>query len=388
MKGKYPMKIVAFYDIKQFSSENRVFASSTKTVIDYMTEVLVKNNIEVEIVSPSETRNRNGHYKKRSTLISPHIQLTVGDTWGAESKIVRNLLKIYSRLWLVFYLIFHTKKDEWIFIWHSPPLFEPIFLFMLLTKLKKRKILYFVGEIYQQVRELSQYRIHEEYTLIHMMDSYIFSTEFLRQYLNITNKTSIILSGTYKPEKKVNSKFQDSKIHIVYAGIINITKGAKTTVDIADYLDSDYCIHIIGRGETENDLLALKQYISDKPDRACSVEYHGLLIDEDYISFLQKCTIGLCPQDTSVAYNNTSFPSKIFSYLANGLRVVTVDIPTIRNSEVSNLLYFSCSNKAIDLAHTIKCINYKDNYNSYEVLEKMNENFSEKLIGLLKGHFK
>ena len=50
------------------------------------------------------------------------------------------------------------------------------------------------------------------------------------------------------------------------------------------------------------------------------------------LKFIQKCQIGLCTQNIDAAFNTTSFPSKILSYMSNGLEVVGVNIAAIKNS--------------------------------------------------------
>ena len=81
--------------------------------------------------------------------------------------------------------------------------------------------------------------------------------------------------------------------------------------------------------------------------------FAGYLSGEQYAKFIQKCHVGLSTQNPSGAFNETSFPSKILVYMANGLDVVTVDIPVVRTSLVSNYLYFYKEQTSKSIADTI-----------------------------------
>ncbi len=56
----------------------------------------------------------------------------------------------------------------------------------------------------------------------------------------------------------------------------------------------------------------------------CKITYDGAFYVKKYYEFLQKCHIGLSTQNPYEPFNNSSFPSKVLVYMANGLRVVSV----------------------------------------------------------------
>lgn len=379
------MKLICFYDIKKYKEEERVFAPSAATVIDYIAYTLNRLNIQVEIISPAETRKVSGKFPMRSELISDGITLTQGASNGYRNKILRIISKIQSRLWLVKYLLKNTKKNEVVFFWDSPVLYEPLIIFRKLDK-KNVKILYFASEIFQEVLPLGRLKRKMEWKLFEDVDMFLVSTEMLDKKINHTGKKSVLLHGTYRLTHEYNSKFNDGKIHVLYAGIINKTKGSGKAVEIASYLPEKFHINIIGYGKKEDiDILnaSIEKSNSVNP---CKITYDGTLFGEEYNRYLQKCDIGICSQNINAKYNESSFPSKILSYLSNGLRVVSVDIKAIHSSEIGDLLYYTKTDSAKDFAKTIINIDMNIPYNSRKAIENLDKKFMTELSEMLDGY--
>ena len=116
-----------------------------------------------------------------------------------------------------------------------------------------------------------------------------------------------------------------------------------------------------------------------------TVSYDGLLSGEDYIQFLQKCQIGLSTQNPDAAFNATSFPSKILSYMANGLRVVTIRIPAIEGSAVTENLYYYDKQTPEEIAKAIEAIDFQDGYNSRKKIFELHQQFAKDLKDLLEN---
>jgi len=380
------MKLVIFYDISKYKNEERVYAPSAVTCIDYICSRLKNLNIECEIVSAAETRNVSGSYPMRKEKIAENVTLTQVRSTGYENRFLRELDKIRCRLWLVQYLTKNTEKNEIVFFWDSPVLYEPLILFKLLNKRKNIKILYFATEIFQEVIHLNRLKSNIEMKLFREADMLLVSTEYLNKKINRDGRPYVILHGTYEPVTCYDESFDDDKIHIVYAGIINSNKGAAKTVDLAKYLPNDFVIHILGYGTVENIAMLKQQIIDVNSVGKCQVIYEGTYSGEEYNRFLQKCHVGLCPQNLKERYNNSSFPSKILTYLSNGLRVVSVDLPAIRDSLVGDLLFYSVSDKTKDIAETILKIDFSSHYDSRKAISEIDAEFIEKfgkLIGRL-----
>ena len=174
-------------------------------------------------------------------------------------------------------------------------------------------------------------------------------------------------------EKPLNIKRVDDKIHVVYAGTFNPTKGgAAAAVAAAEFLSDKYHVHIIGFGSEQEKDSVIKQINETKKRTACEITFDGLKLGEEYTLFLQKCDIGLSLQNPDSVYNETSFPSKVVSYLSNGLRVVSIRIKALETSAVDGIItYYDCQDPK-EIAKAIMKIKIDDSYDSRSLITKLN----------------
>ena len=115
------------------------------------------------------------------------------------------------------------------------------------------------------------------------------------------------------------------------------------------------------------------------PIAPCTLTYDGLLKGEDYIRFIQKCQIGLSTQNPNAAFNATSFPSKILSYMANGLRVVSIRIKAIEESSVGLGISYYEHQTPEEIAKAIMKVDMNNNYESRERIKELNESICNQL---------
>ena len=179
----------------------------------------------------------------------------------------------------------------------------------------------------------------------------------------------------------------DKIIHCVYAGTFDPRKGgAAAAAAAAEFLPDDYHIHILGFGSDE-EIRNMKDCISRVAKKsAAKVSYDGLLTGEDYIKFIQSCDIGLSTQNPDAAFNATSFPSKILSYLANGLRVVSIRIPAIEQSDVGDKLFYYDEQTPDQIAKAIRSIDMSQEYDSRRLIEQLSECFERELVEVLERY--
>ena len=131
-------------------------------------------------------------------------------------------------------------------------------------------------------------------------------------------------------------------------------------------------VHICGYGN-EKQVEDIRSEIHKVSRNGGNILYEGLLYGDSFIRMIQKCDIGLCPQDPDAAFNNTSFPSKVLTYLANGLKVVTIDIPAIKDSAVGSILTYYRQQTPELLKEAIeRCANCRV-YDSRSVLDKLDK---------------
>ena len=113
-----------------------------------------------------------------------------------------------------------------------------------------------------------------------------------------------------------------------------------------------------------------------------NVNSYGKKSGDEYLRFLQSCQVGFTTQNSDATFNETSFPSKVLSYLSNGLRVVSVRIKAIEISKVADLMYFYYGDNPENVANAVKSIDLADGYDSRKELERIDREFVENIVSL------
>ncbi len=373
------MKYIAFYDCLQNKEENRNYVLAATNKIDYICHALNSVGESVELVSASATKGKTNCKEKK-------IEMKYGNTLklfyslGRGNKGKNVLGRFFIKVCMFFYLLIKLKKDEPVIVYHSLAYMR---LISLLKKIKKFSLILEVEEIYADVLGSSKKK-KDEMKFFEKADAYIFPTILLDELINKERKPYVLIHGTYGVEPNRNVSFNDDKIHVVYAGTFDPRKGGCVAAEAAEFLSDKYHVHILGFGTAE-EISSVKDIVERTNAKSgASVTYDGLLSGEDYIQFLQKCQIGLSPQNPDADFNGTSFPSKILSYMSNGLRVVTVRIPAIEGSAVGNDLYYYNEQSPEEIAKAIMQIDLSDGYNGREKIQELDRKFCENLKDFIK----
>lgn len=375
------IKYIGFYN--PLNNEfNRVGTLAAINKMNYISDSIINAGYSVNIVSPSWINDSYGnskHEKLSVSQIAPYKKVTLISSWGTKNKISRNLKIIYSLVWLFFWLLKNVKANEKILAYHSPWLALPL---ILAKKIKKFKLILEVEEIYSDVSSIHPFFDKLESKIFKNADCFLFSTDLLSK--KIDNKGCfIVIYGDYKTYNRIEQPINDGKIHLVYAGIIDSHKaGAFNAAEVALYLNEKYVIHIIGFGEIE----LLKKRIKQINQIAnCKVSFDGSLQGDDYVRYCQKCHIGLSTQKMDGKYLETSFPSKILSYLGMGLIVVSSNIKCVTLSKVGSIMHYYSEENPQAIAETIKNINVLKDYDSIDLLKKMDLEFIRNIKKMLNN---
>lgn len=360
------------------SKIKRLYTVSAVNKIKYILKSLGKTYREVDVFSVSPNIESDYRIFHSETIKEGNTKIHHPISWGGKGKIHLYVMYLWMKICLFFYLLFKANKGEHIYVYHSTGYGRSI---LLAKALKKFKLILEVEEIYSDVQKGNKNLRNKENRYFKAADAFIFSTSLLNGNINKKAKPFIVINGTYEVEKPVSTKFADGKIHIVYAGTFDIRKGGGVTaVAVASKLDKNYVVHICGFGE-KTDEEALKELIQkSNKENSCKVFFHGLLKGDEYISFLQSCHIGLSTQNPGAVFNATSFPSKILSYLANGLSVVSIRIPAIVQSEVGDYITYYEEQTPEAIANAIK--NAPINEDFRDVVFRLSNKFDRKLIEL------
>lgn len=376
------IKYIGYIDSHSHKKEERHYSPAAATKLLYIAKAIASSGFHVDIFSPSFTKKKTGYFPARTMYLSPNVSLKLYFTFGAKTKffkLFRKYLPLFSLFWD---LLVNTKKEDTVIVYHSLNYMK---LILLAKRIKKFNFVLEVEEIYQDIVDVSPRIQRSEYKIIRLADKYIFSTDILKEKLNIGNKPYLTIYGTYQVEEDRECKFNDGKIHVVYAGTFDPRKGgAIAAVEAAVYLPEYYHVHIIGFGSND-DISNIQKKIEEISQKTQAiVTYDGLFSGEDYICFLQKCDIGLSTQIPEAAYNETSFPSKILSYMANGLRVVSIRIRAIEISDVGKVVYYYNEPDPEAIANSIVSIDLTEAYDSRELIRNLNKEFVTKIKYLLE----
>lgn len=378
---KKKIKYIGYYDVDEYLNENRGYALSAKNKMDYIISCIERTGNQVEVVSPALTKNNSGFFNKRETKISKNSKLKVFSSRGSKYRLIRVFYILKSWLEIIKTLLM-SKKDDELIIYHSMGLVYPI---LIASKLKKIKFTLEIEEIYQDIGRYNKNLCKNEYKVFKKASNYIFSTELLKQKFDIKDKKYVISHGVYLSNKYNSEKWNDGKIHLVYSGIIDKLKGgAQIAIKIAEQLNSKYHLHILGFGAVE-DIENIKELIAISNEHSeCEISYNGVLYGNEYNKFLNKCHIGLSTQNASGEYLKSSFPSKILTYLSNGLYVVTAKFESLEISKLSKLLIFYDSNNYQEVANKIENIKLDYTYEIKKTLEDLDNEFFYDLTKMLK----
>lgn len=376
------MKYLSFYDTQENAAENRTICLAATNKMTYICDALNRAGETVEIISASGTKNKKG-CKGKTVRLSEMTSLKLFSCMGAGSMLQRVLDRYLLKLKLFFYLLCHIQKGETVVVYHSVAYAGMV---ALLKRLKGFRLILEVEEIYADVTGREKDR-KKEYKVFSAADAYIFPAEQLNRQLNKAGKPYTLICGTYQAEPDRNCRFEDpslqNKIHCVYAGTFDPRKGGQAAIRAAQFLPENYHMHIIGFGSEKDFGETMKLLEQTAPRCRCALTYDGCLRGEEYIRFLQSCQIGLCTQSPDANFTGTSFPSKILSYMSNGLQVVAIRIPAVEESQVGAWINFYDNSTPEDIAKAIMAVDPRKIKDSRAVLKALDHAFVENIKVLL-----
>ena len=370
---------------------NRQITPAADTKMSYIIESMRQTGYDVEVLSFCADENRTVLFEKRSgyAIERNGAKVVFFDHYTSKYRMLRVLGRWLSWQKTKRYLQTHCiNKECKVVIYHSLGLLK-------LTRFfhrKKKSFVLEMEEIYADVTGESRIR-NRELAAAQKAIGYIFPTQLLSEIVNPNGKPEVIIHGTYalEPDRGCNifdqglQEHSERMIHCVYAGTLDPRKGgAVAAAAAAEFLPENYLIHILGFG-SDLEIQNMKDLISDIASRSkAKVSYDGLLSGEDYIRFTQSCDIGLSTQNPDAAFNATSFPSKILSYMANGLRVVSIRIPAIEQSAVGDALFYYDRQTPEEIAKAILSVDMNATYDSRTRIQELDREFCAQIGDLLK----
>jgi len=368
------IKYIGLYDIA--GNGVRVSSPAAISKMDYICSSILNAGYKLHLISPSwfydEVKNKP-LLRKTVLKVNSKKQITFSPSIAFSGRITKFIKIFFSLSWLFFFLLKNAKKNEKIIVYHSPWLCLPV---LLAKKIKGFYLVLEVEEIYSDVSSLHSFFDKLEMKIFDAADSFLFSTDLLVDKI-AKGRPNYVIYGSYTVNEIFAEPLQDGKIHILYAGIIDqIKAGAFNAIESALFLNENYVLHIIGFGEVD----ILKKRIEEvSPVSACKILFDGAYYGDDYIRYAQQCHIGLSTQKMEGKYLETSFPSKILSYMGLGLRVVSGKVDCVEKSKIGNQIYFYENDFPEEIAGAIQKIDVNLPYNSRETIKLLDEQFINEL---------
>ena len=374
------IKYFCYYDYRKGKSP-REGVQSASTKIDYIVQSINKNGVAVDLISKSGVSEKGFAFDAGGVIQQGGNTIRHFVSFGCMGSPLRVLSRWLNTLHFFIWLLFHTHQNEQIIVYHSLGYCK---ILNFLRKIKNLCIIGEVEELYQDVHEQSKSVVNAEYEFINGCAKYLFPTILMNNKFNPSRKPFAIVHGIYKIEEKLEKKFSDGKIHVVYGGTFDPKKGgALVAAEVGRFLPENYVVHICGFG-SEADIDRIKTMILDTNANSYSeTRFEGLLRGEDYTRFIQKCHTGLSTQNPTAAFNDTSFPSKILVYLANGLKVVSIRIPVVESCAVVDEISFYDVQSPDKIAEAIQHVTLETAETPSMLLDKVDSDFSKSLEALL-----
>lgn len=380
LNNRRTIKYIAFY-----SNEKDRYPQSLAAIdkINYVCEVLENAGFRVELLSLCDV-SLNGPKQSHQEQLLKQSQLFLPKTFYRKNllrKIQHRLFRDRSRF---AFLNKHIDDGDIVLAYHSLQVLRYV------SRIRKRrdiKLVLELEEVYSKLRQSNSNpkKIEEEERLINQCDAFLFSSEVLKEGFRSESilKPSAVINGVYHMNRILPKN--DRLERIVYAGGFAPERGVDAVIELSQYLPRNYSIHILGSGTKEETERVVNLISSLNSDNCCSIVFHGEKRGEEYTSFLQSCDIGICLQNPEDVFNKYEFPSKVFSYLSNGLFVVSTDIVQLQKSPVYDFITIAPSNNLGDVANTIMNMDVAKLKNPAEVLEYLDKKAVQDIKQLMEG---
>lgn len=252
-----------------------------------------------------------------------HDRKIIHYTGGCKntSKIGKFLNTIIKKIYFILYILFNVKKDELIVLYHS---YRYTKLLAKISRIVDRKIVIEVEEIYGYNAVKDMPWVDDEIKQIKKFKKFTCVNDGIPQVLGLKKEDYVVIYGAGVFPQRTAERFTDGKIHVVYSGTIEGRKmGAMSAVEAARFLSPNYILHISGFGKQEHiDNLNKRIEEINAEFGEERIKYEGFLSEEEMHKLMFSCHIGLSPNVLRPNFANSTFPSKVITYMCHDLSVV------------------------------------------------------------------
>lgn len=167
------------------------------------------------------------------------------------------------------------------------------------------------------------------------MDSYIFLTEAMSDYINKKNRPYLIMECIVDKKMRGLSVDSDMKYNedtVLYAGKLHEKFGLNLLCGSAEHLKSRCIINIFGDGDYVHEIKK-KEEISEK------IKFNGVVNVNRIIEEERRSTLLINPRPTNNDFTKYSFPSKVAEYMVSGTCVLTTKLSGIPEEYYPHLFF-------------------------------------------------
>ena len=283
---------------------------------------------EVTVICPYPNYPTGKIFKNYKSKKEERIDnMTVKRLWIYPSNSANKLIRLFSMLSFslsVFWFILWNKIPKTVVI-NSPPLLVAFTSLFILSN-KKHKLILNVSDLWPRAGfELGAIKEGIGYKLLLSLERYNYkkasvilgqSEEILSHVRSITTDKEFLLYRNFPdfepPKLHPKSTSTNSKIKLVYAGLLGVAQGVFRLCEELDFSNIEF--HIYGSGSDEK---KLKQYLKDNPN--LPITMYGSIKREKLHQELLQYDVAIIPLLNRI-YG--SVPSKIFEFARLGLPIL------------------------------------------------------------------
>lgn len=337
----------------------------------YVADQIQKTGCDLHILSLVEKQAAGIYCGQNEEFEGKHIHYSGGA--GSNNLLMGRLDRIIKHITFILYIIFRTSRKDLIVLYHS------YYYTKLLANLKrffKRDVVIEVEEIYGYNALGDMPWVDDEISQIKRFKKFTCVNDGIPQILGLNPEDYVVIYGSAVFPKRTMDRFNDGKVHVVYSGTLDYRKmGGPMALEVARLLSSQYMLHVTGYARNPEDEVAIKKRISEINAEFGEerVRYEGFLSEEDLHKLLFSCHIGLSPNVLRPNFANSTFPSKIVSYMCHDLAIV-ISYATAYDFPISEGWVFYHEQTPECIAEAVMKAEVKPIGYYVSRLEKMNEN--------------
>ena len=345
--------------------------------IDYIAGTVKATGRKVRLVSIAPAQN--GCFRGYEKQIDAKETHTYLPSVVSKNRILSKMCFLINQMIILVYLLRNVKKEDTVLVYHS--LYNRLWL-NLYSRLGCRDVVLQIEDVFSELTPETRQFQKSEWNLLRRMKKCLCVNDVVYDSLQSVPK-KIVSYGSYLLPPKYDI-LPHNAIRLVYAGVIEQErKAAFLAVEAMAFLPEQYELHVLGFGSEENiaAMEALIGKINTKLERQ-AVTYHGRLSGEQYWQFLQGCDLALSthaytPESLSAA--NHTFPSKVLTYLANGLCVVAQRLDVLASSSVSDYFTFYENPNAEEIARAILAAPLQKGQAPRKAIEELDRCFAQQV---------